>query len=97
MLWGVWGADSIIRNHISLSPNALKTASETFSLTQKQMAEISGISFGVISAYEQGRQPLEDANSFPFGGGRGTEPERIFQCCAGGKKEDSQASFQKQR
>ena len=55
-------ADSIIRNHITSSPNALKKARENVGLTQKQLAGISGVSLRMIRAYEQNQQPMEDAN-----------------------------------
>lgn len=55
-------ADSIIRDHINSSPNALKTARENIGLTQKQLAQISGVSLRMIRAYEQGQQAIEDAN-----------------------------------
>lgn len=55
-------ADSIIRNHIGSSPNALKKARVNIGLTQKQLAEISGVSLRMTRAYEQGQQSIEDAN-----------------------------------
>lgn len=55
-------ADSIIKKYRGSSPNALKKARENIGLTQRQLAGISGVSLRMIRAYEQGQQPIEDAN-----------------------------------
>ena len=55
-------ADSIIKKYRGSSPSALKKARENIGLTQRQLAEISGVSLRMIRAYEQGQQPIEDAN-----------------------------------
>ena len=57
----VESADTIIERHLSERGNILKTTRKQQHLTQKELAEMSGVSLRMIQAYEQGNQDIRKA------------------------------------
>lgn len=57
-------ADNIIENHIAERPNPLKTIRKQAKITQRQLADISGVSLRMIQAYEQGDQDIRKAEAW---------------------------------
>lgn len=56
-------ADSIISRQSDTPPNQLKTLRKQSHLTQKELAELSGVSLRMIQAYEQGDQNILKAEA----------------------------------
>ena len=48
-------------------------------LTQRQLAEMTGISYSTISAYETGKRPLSQRTAVKLANAMGEQPERFFQ------------------
>ena len=51
-------ADTLIQTHLNTRKNMLKTIRKQSHLTQKELAELSGVTLRMIQAYEQGDQDI---------------------------------------
>lgn len=56
-------ADTIIQQHLELKKSVLKTIRKQAHITQKQLADLSGVSLRMIQAYEQGDQDIRKAET----------------------------------
>lgn len=54
-------ADTLIQTHLNTCKNMLKTIRKQSHLTQKELAELSGVTLRMIQAYEQGDQDIMKA------------------------------------
>lgn len=54
-------ADTLIQTHLNTRKNMLKTIRKQSHLTQKELAELSGVTLRMIQAYEQGDQDIMKA------------------------------------
>ena len=78
----VESADAIIERHLSERGNILKTIRKQQHLTQKELAELSGVSLRMIQAYEQGDQDIRKAEVqtvFALSRVLGCNPETLCQ------------------
>ena len=56
-------ADTLIQTHLNTRKNMLKTIRKQSHLTQKELAELSGVTLRMIQAYEQGDQDILKAEA----------------------------------
>lgn len=56
-------ADTIIQQHLDSKKSALKAIRKQARITQKQLADLSGVSLRMIQAYEQGDQDIRKAEA----------------------------------
>jgi DNA-binding transcriptional regulator YiaG len=56
-------ADTLIQTHLNTRKNMLKTIRKQSHLTQKELAELSGVTLRMIQAYEQGDQDIMKAEA----------------------------------
>lgn len=56
-------SDTIIKTHLNTRKNALKSIRKQTHLTQKELAERSGVTLRMIQAYEQGDQDITKAEA----------------------------------
>lgn len=56
-------ADAIIQQHLEQKRSVLKTIRKQAHITQKQLADLSGVSLRMIQAYEQGDQDIRKAET----------------------------------
>ena len=73
-------ADSIIERHLSTKKNTLKTIRKQSRYTQKELADLTGVSLRMIRAYEQGDQDIRRAEAqsvFDLSRAFGCKPEEI--------------------
>ena len=56
-------ADAIVGQHLALRKNMLKTLRKQAKITQRQLADLSGVSLRMIQAYEQGDQDIRKAEA----------------------------------
>ena len=56
-------ADMLIQTHLSTRKNTLKTIRKQSHLTQKELADLSGVTLRMIQAYEQGHQDIMKAEA----------------------------------
>jgi DNA-binding transcriptional regulator YiaG len=56
-------ADTLIQTHLNTRKNMLKTIRKQSHLTQKELAELSGVTLRMIQAYEQGDQDITKAEA----------------------------------
>jgi len=53
----------LIQTHLSTRKNTLKTIRKQSHLTQKELADLSGVTLRMIQAYEQGHQDIKKAEA----------------------------------
>ena len=73
-------ADMLIQTHLSTRKNTLKTIRKQSHLTQKELADLSGVTLRMIQAYEQGHQDIMKAEArtvFALARMLGCKPEVI--------------------
>jgi len=73
-------ADTLIERHLSTKKSALKTMRKQSRYTQKELAELTGVSLRMIRAYEQGDQDIRKAEAqsvFDLSRAFGCKPEEI--------------------
>lgn len=73
-------ADKLIERHLSAKKNTLKTIRKQSHYTQKELAELTGVSLRMIRAYEQGDQDIRKAEAqsvFDLSRAFGCKPEEI--------------------
>lgn len=73
-------ADTLIERHLSTKKNTLKTIRKQSRYTQKELAELTGVSLRMIRAYEQGSQDIRKAETqsvFDLARAFGCKPEEI--------------------
>ena len=76
----VYTADTVIERHLSAKKNTLKTIRKQSHYTQKELAELTGVSLRMIRAYEQGDQDIRKAEAqsvFDLSRAFGCKPEEI--------------------
>ena len=56
-------ADTLIKTHLNTRKNILKTIRKQSHFTQKELAELSGVTLRMIQAYEQGDQDIMKAEA----------------------------------
>ena len=56
-------ADTLIQTHLNTRKNMLKTIRKQSRFTQKELAELSGVTLRMIQAYEQGDQDIMKAEA----------------------------------
>lgn len=75
-------ADAIIKQCLDMKRNALKTIRKQSRLTQRELAELSGVSLRMIQAYEQADQDIRKAEAqtvFALSKALGCLPEAICE------------------
>lgn len=73
-------ADTLIERHLCTKKNTLKTIRKQSRYTQKELAELTGVSLRMIQAYEQGDQDIRKAEAqsvFDLARAFGCKPEEI--------------------
>jgi DNA-binding XRE family transcriptional regulator len=73
-------ADKLIERHLSTKKNTLRTFRKQSHYTQKELAELTGVSLRMIRAYEQGSQDIRKAEAqsvFNLSRAFGCKPEEI--------------------
>ena len=68
-------ADTLIERHLSTKKSTLKTMRKQLRYTQKELAELTGVSLRMIRAYEQGCQDIRKAEAQSV-----FELSRVFGC-----------------
>ena len=77
----VYTADILIERHLRTRKNPLKTIRKQSRYTQKELAELTGVSLRMIRAYEQGDQDIRKAEAqsvFELSRAFGCKPEEIY-------------------
>lgn len=73
-------ANALIEQHLGTKKNTLKTIRKQSRYTQKELAELTGVSLRMIRAYEQGDQDIRKAEAqsvFDLSRAFGCKPEEI--------------------